>query len=509
MSKKQSPDGRILVVDDNKAILSALRLLLPSYFAEVTLLSSPNDLMHSIESKRPEVVLLDMNFTAKVTTGNEGLFWLGEIKKACPELPVVLFTAYSDVALAVDAIKRGAFDFVIKPFDNAKLLSTLQAALQLSRSRQEVKQLREIKNEIRSDGQMYWGDSPKMKELRSIVQKVARTDAGILITGENGTGKDMLAGEIHRMSRRSGSSMVCVDVGSLPEGLFESELFGHVKGAFTDARADRAGKFEVASGGTLFLDEIGNLPLHLQMKLLTAIQTKSVTRVGSNTPIPVDIRLICATNRDLAKMVASGAFREDLYFRINTIHLTLPPLRERPGDIVPLAQMFMRRYAVKYGKDVIDITEEALKALEACVWKGNIRELQHVVEKAVILADGDVLGRLCAAMTAICRRWPCSSASPVRLCTISFANMDCKRYCHGSWKSYSIRSAADCLGRSGCVAGYQRYVLGRRCCGCSCAVLDIQAHSAVHGQSPEAQLPAQRVRERRPDISFCGELLIS
>ena len=373
MSKKQSPDGRILVVDDNKAILSALRLLLPSYFAEVTLLSSPNDLMHSIESKRPEVVLLDMNFTAKVTTGNEGLFWLGEIKKACPELPVVLFTAYSDVALAVDAIKRGAFDFVIKPFDNAKLLSTLQAALQLSRSRQEVKQLREIKNEIRSDGQMYWGDSPKMKELRSIVQKVARTDAGILITGENGTGKDMLA------------------VGSLPEGLFESELFGHVKGAFTDARADRAGKFEVASGGTLFLDEIGNLPLHLQMKLLTAIQTKSVTRVGSNTPIPVDIRLICATNRDLAKMVASGAFREDLYFRINTIHLTLPPLRERPGDIVPLAQMFMRRYAVKYGKDVIDITEEALKALEACVWKGNIRELQHVVEKAVILADGDVL----------------------------------------------------------------------------------------------------------------------
>ncbi len=391
MSKKQSPDGRILVVDDNRAILSALRLLLPSYFAEVTLLSSPNDLMHSIESKRPEVVLLDMNFTAKVTTGNEGLFWLGEIKKAYPELPVVLFTAYSDVALAVDAIKRGAFDFVIKPFDNAKLLSTLQAALQLSRSRQEVKQLREIKNEIRSDGQMYWGDSPKMKELRLIVQKVARTDAGILITGENGTGKDMLAGEIHRMSRRSGSSMVCVDVGSLPEGLFESELFGHVKGAFTDARADRAGKFEVASGGTLFLDEIGNLPLHLQMKLLTAIQTKSVTRVGSNTPIPVDIRLICATNRDLAKMVASGAFREDLYFRINTIHLTLPPLRERPGDIVPLAQMFMRRYAVKYGKDVIDITEEALKALEACVWKGNIRELQHVVEKAVILADGDVL----------------------------------------------------------------------------------------------------------------------
>ena len=391
MSKKNQPDGRILVVDDNKAILSALKLLLPSYFSEVTLLSSPNELMRNMESKHPEVVLLDMNFTAKVTTGNEGLFWLGEIKKEWPEVPVVLFTAYSDVALAVDAIKRGAFDFIIKPFDNAKLLSTLQAALQLSRSRQEVKQLREIKNEIRSEGEMYWGSSAKMKELRSIVQKVARTDAGILITGENGTGKDMLAKEIHRMSRRSSQSMVCVDVGSLPESLFESELFGHVKGAFTDARSDRAGKFEVASGGTLFLDEIGNLPIHLQTKLLTAIQTKSVTRVGSNTPVPVDIRLICATNRDLAAMVASGSFREDLYFRINTIHLTLPPLRERPEDIVPLAEIFLKKYAVKYGKTVEGISEAARKELESREWHGNIRELQHVVEKAVILSEKKVL----------------------------------------------------------------------------------------------------------------------
>lgn len=380
-----------MVVDDNRAILSALKLLLPAYFSEVTLLSSPNELMRSMEKAKPEVVLLDMNFTAKVTTGNEGLFWLGEIKKQYPEVPVVLFTAYSDVALAVDAIKRGAFDFIIKPFDNAKLISTLQAALQLSRSRQEVKQLREIKNEIRGEGEMYWGESPRMKELRRIVQKVARTDAGILITGENGTGKDMLAKEIHRMSKRSAESMVCVDVGSLPETLFESELFGHVKGAFTDARSDRAGKFEVASGGTLFLDEIGNLPLHLQTKLLTAIQTKSVTRVGSNTPVPVDIRLICATNRDLAQMVASGAFREDLYFRINTIHLTLPPLRERVEDIVPLAEIFLKKYAVKYGKDIDGISENARKDLEGREWKGNIRELQHVVEKAVILSDSRIL----------------------------------------------------------------------------------------------------------------------
>lgn len=391
MSKKTIPDGRVLVVDDNKAILSALRLLLPVHFSEVTLLSSPNDLMHNMEVKCPEVVLLDMNFTAKVTTGNEGLFWLGEILKTWPDVPVVLFTAYSDVALAVDAIKRGAFDFIIKPFDNAKLVSTLQAALRLARSRQEVKQLREIKNEIRGGEDMYWGDSPKMKELRKIVQKVAKTDAGILITGENGTGKDMLAGEIHRMSRRAGSSMVSVDVGSLPESLFESELFGHVRGAFTDAKADRAGKFEVASGGTLFLDEIGNVPLHLQTKLLTAIQTKSVTRVGSNIPVPVDIRLICATNRDLLQMVASGQFREDLFFRINTIHLTLPPLRERIEDIVPLAELFVRKYAVKYGKDIGGISDEACKELQQQPWKGNIRELQHVVEKAVILSEKGML----------------------------------------------------------------------------------------------------------------------
>ena len=392
MSRKQTPDGRILVVDDNKTILEALKFLLPSYFAEVTLLSTPNELLGSMEAKRPEVVLLDMNFTAKVTTGNEGLFWLGELKKAFPEVPVVLFTAYSDVPLAVDAIKRGAFDFVTKPFDNAKLVSTLQAALQMGRSRQQVRQLRGIKHEIRNEGQMYWGASSKMEELRGIVRKVAGTDAGILITGENGTGKDLLAKEIHRLSRRSGNSMVCVDVGSLPESLFESELFGHVKGAFTDARADRAGKFEVASGGTLFLDEIGNLPLHLQTKLLAAIQTRTVTRVGSNMPVPVDIRLICATNRNLRQMVAEGAFREDLYFRINTIHLTLPPLRERQDDIVPLTQMFMKNYAVKYGKEAEEISADAMEALKSSPWKGNIRELQHVVEKAVILADGKVLG---------------------------------------------------------------------------------------------------------------------
>ena len=392
MSKKQVPDGRILVVDDNKAILAALKLLLPSYFAEVTLLSSPGGLMGSMAEKRPEVVLLDMNFAAQVTTGNEGLFWLGELKKAFPDVPVVLFTAYSDVPLAVDAIKRGAFDFVEKPFDNAKLLSTLLAALQAGRSLRQGNVSSAPGNGSCGAGSMYWGVSPKMKELHAIVRKVAATDVDVLITGENGTGKDMLAREIHRMSSRCSHDMVGMDVGSLPETLFESELFGHVKGAFTDARVDRAGKFEAASGGTLFLDEIGNLPLHLQAKLLTVLQTRTVTRIGSNTPVPVDIRLICATNRDLEQMVAEGSFREDLYFRINTIHLSLPPLRERQEDIAPLARMFMESCARKYGKEMEGIAADALHALESFPWKGNIRELQHMVEKAVILADGKVLG---------------------------------------------------------------------------------------------------------------------
>ena len=381
-----------MVVDDNKAILAALKLLLPSYFAEVTLLSSPGGLMGSMAEKRPEVVLLDMNFAAQVTTGNEGLFWLGELKKAFPDVPVVLFTAYSDVPLAVDAIKRGAFDFVEKPFDNAKLLSTLLAALQAGRSLRQGNVSSAPGNGSCGAGSMYWGVSPKMKELHAIVRKVAATDVDVLITGENGTGKDMLAREIHRMSSRCTYDMVVMDVGSLPETLFESELFGHVKGAFTDARADRAGKFEAASGGTLFLDEIGNLPLHLQAKLLTVLQTRTVTRIGSNAPVPVDIRLICATNRDLEQMVAEGFFREDLYFRINTIHLSLPPLRERQEDIAPLARMFMESCARKYGKEMEGIAADALHALESFPWKGNIRELQHMVEKAVILADGKVLG---------------------------------------------------------------------------------------------------------------------
>lgn len=383
--------GSILVVDDNKAILSALDILLPMYFKEVKLLSSPNTLVSQIREVLYDVVLLDMNFQSGINSGNEGFYWLSEVKKYSPASEVVLFTAYADIDLAVNAMKSGAFDFVVKPWDNGKLISTLSAAYELSTSRRELKRLKEIKNEIKPDGEMYWGETSVMKDLRSLVEKVARTDAFILITGENGTGKDVLAREIHRLSSRKGESMVSVDIGSLPESLFESELFGHVKGAFTDAKSDRAGKFEVADNGTLFLDEIGNIPMHLQSKLLSSIQSRSVVRVGSNQPIPVDIRLITATNKDLDSMVSKGEFREDLLYRINTIHLTLPPLRDRKADIIPLTKIFLTRFAAKYGKNIVSIEPAAQEKLTNYQWNGNIRELQHAVEKAVILSDSDTL----------------------------------------------------------------------------------------------------------------------
>ena len=303
-------------------------------------------------------------------------------------MQVVLFTAYADIDLAVQAMRDGAVDFVVKPWDNDRLVAALRNAYNLSRSQREVKQLKEIKRELTAEQPMFWGTSPAMGRIREIVEKVAATDANILITGENGTGKEMLAREIHNRSRRSGELMVPVDMGAVPETLFESELFGHVKGAFTDARTDRAGKFEVADHGTLFLDEIGNLPPHLQSKLLTAIQSGQIVRVGSNTPRKVDIRLISATNRDLFGMVAEGSFREDLLYRINTIHIDLPPLRQRREDILPLSRKFLERYAAKYQKPITGFDAAAEHELVEHAWPGNIRELQHAVEKAVILSDG-------------------------------------------------------------------------------------------------------------------------
>lgn len=378
--------GKVLVVDDNNGIRAALKLLLAMHFAEVDAIPSPKELVSRLADFRPDVVLLDMNFHTDINTGNEGLYWLSEIKKRRPDIEVVLFTAYADIQLAVEGMKRGAFDFVVKPWENDKLIEILKAAY-ANRS----KEAKEADAKPASAIPMLWGKGAAMSVIRRTVDKIASTDATVLITGENGTGKDVLAGEIHRMSLRALKPMVCVDAGALTETLFESELFGHVKGAFTDAHADHIGKFEQADGGTLFLDEIGNIPLHLQAKLLRALQNRRITRVGDTKAIPVDIRLICATNKDLEKMVRDGEFREDLYYRINTMHLHLPALRERIDEIAPLAEMFVAKYAERYRRNVSGLTSDALELLKGHVWSGNIRELQNCIEKAVILCDGEML----------------------------------------------------------------------------------------------------------------------
>ena len=389
-----SKTGKILVVDDNLGIRRALEILLPMHFAEVKTIPSPSTLVSTLEQFRPDVVLLDMNFYTSINTGNEGLYWTGEIKKMAPEVEVVLFTAYADIALAVEGMKRGAFDFIVKPWENDKLLEVLTAARDKARKAMKRDSSGPGNGDSRSgqsEEPMFWGTSPAMLSIRKTLDKIAPTEATVLITGENGTGKDVLAREIHARSLRSGKPMVAVDAGAITETLFESELFGHVKGAFTDAHTDHVGKFEQADGGTLFLDEIGNIPLHLQAKLLRAIQSRSIVRVGGTESRPVNIRLICATNLDLEALVREGRFREDLYYRINTVHIALPPLRERKEDIVPLAQMFMERFALKYHRPLTGLAPEAAAALKECRWSGNIRELQNCIEKAVILSEGNDL----------------------------------------------------------------------------------------------------------------------
>ncbi len=387
-------DNKILIVDDNKSVLTALEMLLQTEYKDVFLLSNPNNLISAIKQNQIDIVLLDMNFKAGINSGNEGIYWLNEIRKLDETISVIMITAYGDVELAVKAVKAGAFDFILKPWDNRKLLSTVHAASEMRKSRKENLNLRNkakgLKNIIAPE-QNIIGKSKPMTKLMAVVKKVAQTDANILITGENGTGKQLIAQEIHKYSKRKDEIFLTVDMGALSETLFESELFGHVKGSFTDAKEDRTGKFELADKGTLFLDEIANLSLSLQAKILSALQNRSITRLGSNKQIPVDIRLVSATNKNINQMIEEGTFREDLFYRINTISIELPPLRERENDIVLLAEYYLHKYAEKYSKSALRITDKAKQKLLNYQWPGNVRELQHCVEKAVILAENNIL----------------------------------------------------------------------------------------------------------------------
>ncbi len=388
--------GKILIVDDNKNIIRTLEILLVPEFDKVTGITDPNLMMEELRKLEYNLVILDMNFMSGINTGNEGLYWLKRIKQIYRDISVVLITAYGDVELAVEALKQGATDFVPKPWVNSKLLATVRSAMQLNLSKKEVVYLKQkeygLKQEINREQDFIVGSSPALLHVLKMVQKVAKTNANVLITGENGTGKELIAREIHRQSMRQGELLVTVDLGALSETLFESELFGHVKGAYTDAKYDRPGKFEMANRGTLFLDEIGNLSIQLQAKLLAAIQNREVVRLGSNDPVPVDIRLICATNKNIENMVSDGLFRVDLLYRIKTIQIEVPPLRKRENDILVLADFYLKKYASKYEKYDLKINQAAQEKMMKYDWPGNIRELRHTIEKAVILNENHVLG---------------------------------------------------------------------------------------------------------------------
>lgn len=388
--------GTILIVDEDKGLLKTLARIMRDEFECVMTLNDPNRIPGLLRSNEVDVVVLDMNFRAAVHNGNEGLFWMREIFSHDINISVVILTASSDIELAVRAIKEGAADYILKPWDNVRLVATVNAAWHLRASRLEASRLKKdnqlLKREMNKGVErIILGASPTMINVMNIVKKVAGTEANVLITGENGTGKELVAREIHNLSKRVGELMVSVDMGSITETLFESELFGHARGAFTDAKEERKGKFELADKGTLFLDEIGNLSLNSQAKLLSALQNRHIVKVGSNRQIPVDIRLISATNCDLLTMVKEGRFREDLLYRINTIMIEVPPLRDRVDDIPILANHFLRVNSERYGKGKVKISTPALEKLANHDWPGNVRELQHAIEKAVIMSDSDTL----------------------------------------------------------------------------------------------------------------------
>ena len=387
--------SKILIVDDNEYILNSLKMLLSGEFETVQTVKNPNQIPSLVGSGSFDIILLDMNFTAGINTGNEGFYWLSRILELDPDAVVILITAYGDVELAVRAIKEGASDFVLKPWEPDKLISTLLSGFRLREARKKASSLESRQTQLTQDfsriREYVHMVSPAMKALYETLNKVAATDANVLILGENGTGKEVIARELHQKSSRKKEIFMAVDLGSLSENLFESELFGHTKGAYTDARAERQGRFEIADKGTLFLDEIGNLPMPLQSKLLTVLERREVTKLGSNISIPVNIRLISATNRNLHEMVQENMFREDLLYRLNTVEIHIPPLRERSEDIALLADAFMKNFSRKYSKPDLRLSTRAVDALQNHPWPGNIRELKHVLENAVIMSDGNTI----------------------------------------------------------------------------------------------------------------------
>ncbi|MBC8619554.1 sigma-54-dependent Fis family transcriptional regulator [Parabacteroides faecis] len=381
--------GKILVIDDNEDILFTLKMLLRPLAESVTTSTNPKEINRLVSTTKYNVILLDMNFTADAVSGKEGFYWLERIREISPETVVILITAYSDTEKAVRAIKAGATDFIPKPWQNEKMLATISSALELSLRRGEVQTLKEQKSVLTTAEPKVEviGESPVMEQIFRTLDKLKHADANILLQGENGTGKDLIAYTLHQQSPRNQEAFVPIDLGSIPHNLFESELFGYEKGAFTDAGKSKSGRFEIASGGTLFLNEIGNLPLMLQSKLLTVIEQQKINRLGSTKETPIDVRLICATNTDLHAAVRDGNFRQDLLYRINTIELFIPPLRERGNDVSLLADHFLKRYSLKYKKEIDGFSREARQLLKQYHWPGNVRELQHVIERAVILSD--------------------------------------------------------------------------------------------------------------------------
>lgn len=386
--------GRLLIIDDNEDVLFALNLLLEPYAEKIKITTSPENIEYFINSFNPDIILLDMNFSKDAISGQEGYYWLERILKIDPDAIVILMTAYSDTDKAVKAIKSGAIDFISKPWEKERLLSTLSSAMKLRNSRTEINSLKKQVAAMALEKERNYeiiGESEAMLQIFDTIEKLSNTDANILILGENGTGKDLVARAIYRNSPRAHAGFIEIDVGSIPESLFESELFGYEKGAFTDARKEKAGRMEIASGGTLFLDEIGNISMPMQAKLLTAIEKRKISKLGSTKTIDIDVRLICATNTDLHKLVSKGDFRQDLLYRINTIEIHIPPLRERGEDILLLADFFLKRYAQKYQKDIKGLQKDAQKKLLQYSWPGNVRELQHTIERAVILSDSSFI----------------------------------------------------------------------------------------------------------------------